>query len=303
MATISSLAEAVAKAQRLAEQAYSIAVRSGDVGGGVGAAYVAAAIAAAAGLPAGGVLDQSVVNTGPGTGAWGNPAPNGPWAGRRWSRFWLDRPTATTWSWEGIGGVSQTVIGGSGLPANGLIADTPSIYINTININTGVVTYLTNQFTTADYRSRVRMRMQAPASIASRRFAVGFSTAGLEAVTPSLPGPAASALTYVALFYDSSVSPNWLLGSADAVNQGATDTGLAVVAGTRYWLDIDWSVAGTLTARIYAGALTNAPTVTARATLLATGATALYAVFSDISLAAGIANGFYIMSVLWESNG
>jgi hypothetical protein len=261
-------------------------------------------VAAATGIPTAGVLDQSVLNTGPGAGGWGFPIPCGPFANRRWVRWYINLPTDVAFTSDGVALTSNAVAGGPGSATAGSLIDRPSLFINnTIGANTGNVTYIATQWTRPDFRPRVRFRFRSPSSLANKRFFVAFSEGGLEGVTPLAAGTAASAIKHVSLHYDAGVSANFLLQSGDGTNRGGTNTNLAVVADTEYFGDLDYSVAGTVTLRLYVGSpIAPSPSVTARTTQLPTGSTVLYAVIGDIALAAGTLPGFHRISFVWESN-
>jgi hypothetical protein len=262
-------------------------------------------VAATTGLPASGVLGQSVVNTGSGTGAWAFPLPVTPFASRRYVRWYIALAADTAFTSDGVSMTSNAVGAGVAAASVGTISTKPSLFINNNGgASTGNVTYMSREFTRPDFRPRVRFAIRSPASLTSKRFYVGFMEGGYETITPLASGTATgvTATRHAVVAFDANVSANWLLQSGDGTTRGGTDTGLAVVASTDYWIDLDWSVAGTLTLRIYASAITNAPTVTTRTTQLATGSTLMYGTVGDIALAAGVLPGFDRTAFLWESN-
>lgn len=253
------------------------------------------------GLPSGGSVGQSVVNTGSGTGAWDYPVPMITGFGRRTHYWSIMLTTDTNFHDSGTGGTpthfgafSPTQVyvthnaGGkrAALQATGITAG------NT-NVLDGAVTNWT-----VDNRPRARALVQSPASLVNLRFGFDVTDAGLSVTAPA---NAASAIHYVRLVYDVSVSANWLLDSGDGTNRSYTDTGLAVVVSTDYYLDLDWSAGTTLTSRIYVGSPSATPTVTNKTTNLSTGATALTTEMFDAGVG-GVATGFAWSGITWDAN-
>jgi hypothetical protein len=84
------------------------------------------------------------------------------------------------------------------------------------------------------------------------RWWMGLASASLTALAPKI-GSAASALHFVALGYDPTVSANFIIDSGDGTNHSGIDTGYAVPTNNLeyYMVLLDWTDAGSLAYSIY----------------------------------------------------
>lgn len=247
-------------------------------------------------LPTGGTLGQAIVNTGSGTGGWDWFTPNVVF-GRRFSYWQIALDTDN--GWTVVGHPVPTHFGSATTTSNPLTTRN-SIIENTIGISGGTGGWFSGVITRAGFRPRARALVQSSGTLTTRRFGLDFTDSG---VSTTAPANAASVINFVRLVYDSSVSANWLLNSGDGTNQSYTDTGLAVVGSTDYYVELDWSVAGTLTSRIYVGSPTAAPTVTNKSSNLSVATANLFFEIYNSNLAgAGTINGWPMSTVLIDSN-
>ena len=122
-----------------------------------------------------------------------------------------------------------------------------------------------------------------------RRVWFGLSSAALTTITHAT-GPTASATSFVALGYDTSISTAWRCCTGDGTNYSCADiTGTTIVANTEYTLTVDYSVAGTLTCAVQEGS--NAAVSIAKTTnLVVSTATGLGVFNGTTTLSAAILN-------------
>jgi hypothetical protein len=257
--------------------------------------------AASGGVPSGGTLGQVVTNTAAGAGGWDWAIPN-PAMGRRTIYWQINDPGTAGFVIVGNTGTAPSH-GGTGTQTLGTLAGRPSLY-EAVPGGVGAhgQLFTTAQFTRPGYRPRARGYFRSPASLATRRWSFTIESGGVDVLVPRTSGSAASGITFVGVFYNSSVSGNFLVNTGDGANFSGTDTGLAVPTNTDFWVDLDWTTAGTFTARIYLTALTNAPTTTSTSSNLSTGTTLLYGSMDDANLAVGAMSGFERTAFLWDTN-
>jgi|GEM_PF-6777858 len=88
------------------------------------------------------------------------------------------------------------------------------------------------------------------AALTSRRIWVALGSGNLALFST------VAAQLYVGLRYDSAVSGNWFVCTSDGTTASETDTLIAVVADAEYNIDIDFTVAATLTVKINGASVT-----------------------------------------------
>jgi hypothetical protein len=88
----------------------------------------------------------------------------------------------------------------------------------------------------------------------NRRIWVGLASAGLSGTQPAT-GPASSSISFVGIAFETGLSTTWRCCSGNGTNLTCADMpGTSLAAGTEYKLTVDYSVAGTLTCTVEAGA-------------------------------------------------
>jgi hypothetical protein len=143
------------------------------------------------------------------------------------------------------------------------------------------------------YRPRLVEVLRTDTAITTRRVWVGLAESSMLALAHTT-GTAASAIDYVAMGFDTSISDNWLCCSGDGTNHGCTSTGVAVAGSTVYTLVIDWSVAGTLTCTV-------SGTPTTKTSNLSTGDIAL-GIVSHLTTLDDTARNFQLATIAMDWN-
>ncbi len=94
-------------------------------------------------------------------------------------------------------------------------------------------------------RPRMQVLIKTVAAMTSRRIWVDMSTNPLNQTSSN------GAFRYVGIRFDTAVpDTNWQLCSANGTTASCVDTGVVAAADTEYYIDLDYSVAGTLTGTV-----------------------------------------------------
>ncbi len=163
--------------------------------------------------------------------------------GRRSSWAFMAGPTDTTLTQIGFGTLTVT---GTASAQPSLVAWHNHVRHASAAATNGLCAgycYSTN-ITRATWRPRFGAVTLTDSTISLRRAWFGLTESSLTAVTHAT-GPTASAVDFVALGFDTSISANWRICSGDGTNYSCADVpSAAVVANTEYQLWWDWSVSG-----------------------------------------------------------
>lgn len=252
-------------------------------------------------LPAGGNPGQSVVNNGSGTGGWDYSIPT-PGFGRRFS-YWQVYHTGVGGGLLIQYGVSTNIThSGGGTQTNGSDTSYAASFESLGPSQSGTLS-TGDRPAYPGHRPRVRGHFKTPNSLTNLRWRFGYIDGNVPISIAATTSTVAEATKYINLVYDNGVNVNFILESSDGTNRSGVSTGLAVATNTHYWIDLDWTVAGTLTVRIYVGSPTAAPTVVSKSSNLDTSATAMCPFMGDINLSgSGTISGFSRMAFAWDYN-
>jgi len=101
--------------------------------------------------------------------------------------------------------------------------------------------------TYTNWRPRISALVRTDTAITTRRTWIGVeeSTISLLAIRTAASGPAASAVDFAAIGFDTAVDPNWMLCTGDGTNYSCSDTGVAVAVSTEYSIVVDWRTSAT----------------------------------------------------------
>lgn len=196
-------------------------------------------------------------------------------------------------------GVPIPVITGTGSNSVSHVAWRPYSVIDTaaatLNLCTGYCAPSASLWARPNYRWKFGFVVGTDTAITLRRQWIGLTESNLKDVTHA-DGPTASAVDFVAVGWDTSISANWRICSGDGTNYSCADiTGATVSVSTEYQGVIDYSVAGTVSVTLKA--TTDGSTMTTytatKTTNLPTGATNGLLQGSTTTLAAAVISQYH----------
>jgi hypothetical protein len=120
----------------------------------------------------------------------------------------------------------------------------------TLNLCAGYCAPSASNWTRFAHRWKFAFIISTDSDVTLRRQWDGITESNLKDVTHAT-GPTASAVDFVAMGYDTSISANWRICSGDGTNYSCADIpGAAVAVSTEYVGYIDYSVVGIITATL-----------------------------------------------------